>query len=134
MTTALGEGCGLNLLESSATGTTSIAPDNSAIPEQIGDTGHLIPNVGHFNLPHDSGHFRPLVSIPKFIDAVEIEYNKWVANKRRKPINYDARKRMENIFRWEDKAEHLIKELNALVISTNSDSRNLGSPPSTSGK
>lgn len=39
ISSTLGEGCGLSLIEAQAAGTPSIAPRNSAIPEMLQDTG-----------------------------------------------------------------------------------------------
>ena len=56
VSSTLGEGCGLSLLESAATGTPSIAPRNSAIPEVLNGTGELIQNTALMNQALDNGH------------------------------------------------------------------------------
>lgn len=107
ISSAVGEGFGLSLGEAAATGTTNIAPNNSAIPEVLGDINHIVPNTAHFNMGMDSGHMRPLVSIQGMIDALEIEYQKWLANGKRKVVNEAAITRAKEIFQWEDKRAQL---------------------------
>ncbi len=107
ISTTLGEGVGLSLIEAAACGTISLAPKHSAIPEMLGDTGHMIPNSGFVNIAQDNGHIRPVVSVPRMIDALEIEYQKWLTNKKRKIINDAAIERVNTLFRWDDKKEKL---------------------------
>jgi glycosyltransferase involved in cell wall biosynthesis len=103
----LGEGCGLSLIESMATGTPSIAPKNSAIPEMLGDTGHIIPNVGLMNQAMDSGHMRPIVDIWKFTMALEKEYQKWKESGKEKIIDQKCIDRVNKEFLWKDKVDFL---------------------------
>jgi glycosyltransferase involved in cell wall biosynthesis len=105
VSTTLGEGVGLSLIEAAATGTVSIAPNHSSIPEMLGDTGHIIPNQAMINIALDNGHIRPVISIKHYIEAVEIEYQKWIANGRKKIISQAAIDRVHTLFRWEDKCE-----------------------------
>jgi len=56
ISSTVGEGCGLSLIESAATGTPSIAPNNSAIPEMLKSTGHKVKNSTVFNMALDNGH------------------------------------------------------------------------------
>lgn len=114
ITTTLGEGYGLALGEASAVGTTSIAPNNSAIPEVLGDTGYLIPNRCLINIAQDNGHLRPVVDLAKFVQAMDIEYNKWVANGRKKIINEAAIERVNKMFLWEDKRIQLTAALKSV--------------------
>lgn len=107
VSTSLGEGAGLSLLESAATATTSIAPLNSAIPEMLGDTGHIIPNSTLINMAQDNGHLRPVVSLLPYLQALEIEYQKWLSNDKRKVKNMDAVKRVNELFLWPDKRTKL---------------------------
>lgn len=106
--------CGLSLIEAAACGTTSIAPNNSAIPEMLGNTGHIVNNSAHITMSIDNNHVRPVVSVPKLMEVLEIEYQKWVANGHRKVINQDAIDRVESIFMWQDKREKLSEWLRAL--------------------
>ena len=115
ISTTLGEGVGLSLIEAAATGTTSIAPKNSAIPEMLGDTGHQIPNQAFVNIALDNGHFRPVVSIKDYLLAMEIEYQKWVANGRKKVINQAAIDRVNELFQWQDKREKMLRWLKEYV-------------------
>lgn len=114
LSSTLGEGVGLSLVEASAAGTTSIAPNNSAIPEMLGDTGHIVPNACHINIAMDNGHLRPVMSVLKTIEALEIEYQKWLSNGKRKIVNTAAVERVQNLFQWEDKRELMMTWLKNL--------------------
>lgn len=107
ITGALGEGCGLSLIESQFTGTTTIAPHNSAIPEMLGDHGYLCKNIAVYTQAMDSAHLRPLVDERELVKALETEYQKWVANGRRKVFNQEAYERSMTLFQWDDKKEYL---------------------------
>lgn len=107
LTLSHGEGCGLSLIEASATGTTSIAPFNSAIPEMIGDTGYLCKNITTFTQPMDNSHMRPIVDEREVVKALEAEYQKWVANDRKKVFNQAALERTQELFKWQDKKDYL---------------------------
>lgn len=108
---AYGEGCGLSLIESASCGTTSIAPHNSAIPEMLGNTGYLCKNITTLTQAMDNAHLRPIVDERELVRALENEYQKWVANGRKKIINQDAIDRVNTTFRWPDKQEYLQKVL-----------------------
>ncbi|MGV8131527.1 MAG: glycosyltransferase family 4 protein [Candidatus Pacearchaeota archaeon] len=108
---AYGEGCGLSLIESASCGTTSIAPFNSAIPEMLGETGHLCKNITTFTQAMDNAHLRPIVDERELVKALRFEYDKWVANGRKKVFNQAALDRVDNLFRWEDKRTYLSKVL-----------------------
>jgi glycosyltransferase involved in cell wall biosynthesis len=107
LSTTVGEGVGLSLIESAACGTTSIAPNNSAIPEMLGSTGHIIPNAAHFSMALDNNHLRPIVSMPHLVDALAVEYDKWLANGRKKVENTAAILRAKELFSWDDKRAKL---------------------------
>jgi glycosyltransferase involved in cell wall biosynthesis len=107
ISTTFGEGVGLSLIESAACGTTSIAPANSAVPEMLGDTGYLIPNIAHINIALDNNHMRPVVNVGKMVEALEAEYQKWVDNGRRKIVNQAAIDRVQELFLWDDKRKKL---------------------------
>jgi glycosyltransferase involved in cell wall biosynthesis len=114
ISSTLGEGVGLSLIEAAACGTTSIAPNNSAIPEMLGDTGHIIKNSAHITMSLDNNLVRPIVSISGVINALEIEYQKWLANGRKKVINAEAVQRVTTLFNWDEKRAQLsgwLKEL-----------------------
>jgi glycosyltransferase involved in cell wall biosynthesis len=108
VSTTLGEGVGLSLVESAAVGTTSIAPNNSAIPEMLGSTGHIIPNKCHVNIAFDNAHLRPLVDTKLFVEALEIEYQKWIANDKRKIVNEAAIEMVLTKFLWDDKRAQML--------------------------
>lgn len=107
ISTTIGEGFGFSLAESAASGTISIAPRNSAIPEVLGDTGHMVSNVAHFNMAMDNGHVRPIPSIPEMIEALEIEYDAWIANKKQPVKSQVAIERVKKVFDWEDKRQFI---------------------------
>ena len=107
ITGTLGEGCGLSLVEASACGTTSIAPHNSAIPEMLEDTGHLCKNVSTFLQSMDNAHCRPLVDPRELVKAMEIEYQRWIANGRKKLFNQPAVDLVKRKFQWDDKKSFL---------------------------
>lgn len=104
---AFGEGCGLSLVESASCATTSIAPFNSAIPEMLGDTGHLCKNITTFTQAMDNAHLRPIVDERELVKALEIEYQKWLANDKKKVFNQAALDRVDKLFRWPEKQEYL---------------------------
>ena len=107
--------CGLSLLESAATGTPSIAPQNSAIPEMLGNTGHLIANVGVVNHAMDNGHLRPVVDPWKFTLAIEEEYFKWKAAGKEKTIDQNCITNVKKNFLWKDKIVTLKKIFDELT-------------------
>ena len=114
ISTSLGEGVGLSLIEALATGTTSIAPNHSAIPEMLGDTGHIIKNVAFHTIGKDNSNTRPLVDVGGVVKALETEYQKWVANGKKKLINEKAIERVNTMFLWDDKRDKLTKWLKDL--------------------
>lgn len=115
VSTTLGEGCGLSLLESMAVGTTNIAPNNSAIPEVLGTEGHhLIPNQALMNIAMDNGHLRPVVNVQKFVEALEVEYQRWLGNGKHKVINLAAIDRVNEKFLWDDKRKQLLEALKSV--------------------
>ena len=117
ISTASGEGVGLSLIEASATGTTTIAPRNSAILEMLEGHGVLVDNVpnGIYTQPFDNSFRRPNVDTLKFAEALEDQYQKWIANGRKKIINDDALKAAQDKFLWEDKKEYITKLLKSYL-------------------
>ena len=111
LTTSVGEGCGLSLLEASATKTTSIAPNNSAMPEQLGGSGHLIRNCGFVSPAHDNGFLRPVPHIPSIVDALATEYTKWQLNNFTKVLNDKAYKHIKHNHRWEPQRDRMAKAI-----------------------
>ena len=113
VSTTLGEGVGLSLVEAAAAGTTSIAPNHSSIPEMLGDTGHIVNNCAQINIANDNGHLRPVIAMKPYLEALRTEYEKWVHNGRQKVINEAAIERTQQLFVWDDiraKMEGWIKE------------------------
>ena len=115
LSTTVGEGCGLSLLESAAVGVVSIAPKNSAVPEMLGEFGKLISNVGVCNMRLDNGHMRPIVNEQEFVEALESEYSRWKAGNKKKLVNRKAIKRIQDNFRWDDKREYLLSIFKSLL-------------------
>jgi glycosyltransferase involved in cell wall biosynthesis len=111
ISSTLGEGCGLSLLESAATGTPSIAPRNSAIPEVLNGTGKMINNVGLMNQALDNGHLRPIVDPWLMAKAWEEEYLKWKELGEEKTIDQACLDNINNKFLWQDKRDLLLKIL-----------------------
>jgi len=109
VTTTLGEGFGLNLVEASACGTTTVAPNNTVIREILGETGRLVPNNGFVSIAGDSSNTRPLVSVPGLIDEIEVLYSLWVQDSKTKTLNLDAIDNVNKRFLWPDKREALMK-------------------------
>jgi glycosyltransferase involved in cell wall biosynthesis len=107
ISTAVGEGCGLSLIESAAAGTPSIAPYNSAIPEMLHDTGHLVKNSSLFNMALDNGHWRPIVDCGDIVRALEIEYKRWKSYDGEKEIRPECVKNILDNYLWDDKVELL---------------------------
>jgi glycosyltransferase involved in cell wall biosynthesis len=109
--TSQGEGCGLSLLEASATGTPSIAPRNSAIPEQLRGTGILVPNIATYSFPNDNAHIRPIVDACKFRDALQVYYDEWKQSKVNKVVHQECIDNINQNFLWDDKRALLTKLL-----------------------
>jgi|AntRauTorckE6833_2_1112554.scaffolds.fasta_scaffold00209_34 glycosyltransferase involved in cell wall biosynthesis len=115
LSTTIGEGCGLSLLESASVGVESIAPKNSAIPEMLGEFGQLIPNVGVVNMRNDNGSMRPIVDEKEYVLAIERVYKKWQSNGKKQLFNPDAAKRIKKEFHWDEKREFLKETLKSLL-------------------
>jgi|AntRauTorcE11897_2_1112592.scaffolds.fasta_scaffold00910_5 glycosyltransferase involved in cell wall biosynthesis len=107
VTSTVGEGCGLPLLESMAVGTPSIAPKHSAIPEMLGDTGRLVKNKAIFSLPNDNGHFRPIIDEEDYLFAMEEAYLKWKKSGKDIEKKPDLIDRALEKFSWVDKRDSL---------------------------
>ena len=107
ITTAIGEGFGFSLGEASATATSTVAPKNSVMREILGEPGTFVDNAGVFSMANDNGHMRPIVSLPKLVEALTVHYDAWVANDRTKVRNYPAMARAKKLFDWDDKRKTL---------------------------
>ena len=117
ISTAVGEGVGLSLIESAGSGTTSIAPRNSAIVEMLEGHGVLVDNVpnGMYTQPLDNSFKRPNVDTFKFAQALEEQYQLWVGNNRKKIINQAAIDAVKTKFDWQDKRDYIRDQLLALL-------------------
>ena len=113
--TTLGEGVGLSLIESASCGTPSIVPKNSATPEMLRNTGHLIPNEALFNMAMDNAHLRPIADVREVVKALDVEYDKWVKSGKEKIINQDCIDNVNTNFRWPDKIYDLKKWFKELL-------------------
>ena len=110
LSTTLGEGCGLSLLEAQASGTPSIAPNNSAIPEMLNGTGILVPNEAVYSLQGDNAIVRPIVNAFEVTVALEKYYNEWITSGKKKIIYQECIDNVNTNFQWEDK-RMLLKQL-----------------------
>ena len=109
ISSTIGEGCGLSLLEAQACGTPSLAPKNSAIPEMIGTTGEMVKNNAVFSHPMDNGHIRPHVDPFAMSQALEYYYNKWKESGEDKVVDQKCLENIKTNFLWDDKREKLEK-------------------------
>lgn len=110
ISSTLGEGCGLSFLEAAASGTPSIAPRNSAVPEMLRDTGHLLLNDALMNQAMDNAHLRPMMGCWEMVKALDIEYERWKANANGgKEIRQECIDNINEHFLWEDKRQLLKK-------------------------
>jgi glycosyltransferase involved in cell wall biosynthesis len=107
LSTAVGEGAGLSLIESQAAGIPSIAPLNSAIPEMIGSTGTLVPNAAIFSMSQDISHARPIVNEFEMVKALEKNYSKWQRSGKARTSRKDCVDNVHKNFLWNDKREAL---------------------------
>lgn len=107
ISTTLGEGAGLSLLEAAACGTPSIAPRNSAIPEMLRDTGTIVKNTGLLNQALDNAHLRPIVDMPEFVKALDEKYEEWKAHGKEKVLDNDCIENIKENFQWDDKVDLL---------------------------
>lgn len=114
---ACGEGAGLSLIEAAATGTTSLAPRNSAIIEMLEGYGILIDNVpnGMYSQPFDNSFRRPNVDTLKFAQELENQYQLWKKNGRKKIINNKAIEIVKDKFQWQPKRDYLHAEIIKLI-------------------
>jgi glycosyltransferase involved in cell wall biosynthesis len=107
VSSTLGEGCGLSLIEAASAGTPSIAPYNSAIPEMLLDTGWLVKNCGVVNMSMDNAHMRPVVDSGAMMDAFEEAYAEWKSNGKGKVPNKKCIANVDKYFLWDDKRTDL---------------------------
>ncbi len=109
ISSTLGEGCGLSFLEAAACGTPSIAPLNSAIPEMLGEFGHLVPNSAFISSMQRVGYLDPVVSIPRMVDVLEQEYALFKQSGKQKIMNNAIVERIYSQFLWDDKREQIVR-------------------------
>ena len=109
LTTTFGEGVGLTVLEAMATGTRVIAPKHSAILEYAGNSATLIPNAAIVGgIPGDMAAQRPVVSVPRVVDALHEEYDIWLTNGRKKMVSQACVDRAKK-FSWDECVKKLDK-------------------------
>jgi len=95
LTTTHGEGWGLSITEAMATGLPVVAPDNTSVPEILGDDrGWKIPSGANPSMwvhkDNDNDRIRPLMDVEKAADAIlEIKNNP-----------EEARRRADNALSW----------------------------------
>ncbi len=109
ISSTLGEGCGLSLIEAAAAGTPSIAPLNSAIPEMLRDTGWIVDNCGVVNMSMDNAHMRPVVDPAKMMEALEDAYAAWKKGGKGKVVDQSCIDNVQTNFSWDDKKELLAR-------------------------
>jgi glycosyltransferase involved in cell wall biosynthesis len=114
LSTAVGEGAGLSLLESAAAGIPSIAPKHSAIPEMLGKHGVLVPNQAIFSMANDVAHARPIVNEWEMVKSLEKMYKLWRRTKSRTQ-SQGCIDHIRSKFLWDDKREKLVSVLKSLV-------------------
>lgn len=107
LSSSMGEGAGLSLLESASVGIPTVAPKNSAIPEMLGPYGTLVKNAAVANFPMDSGFMRPLVDDWEMAKAIKKYYKQWKKRGGKRKVNQAQIKRIERDFDWDDKREEL---------------------------
>lgn len=89
LNTASAEGWSLSVSHSLATGTSVIVPNHSSLPEVVPCESkgvHLVDNVYFFSGPNEVALQRKFVDVRGVVHAIEQEYQKWLANKRKKVI------------------------------------------------
>jgi len=111
ITSTMGEGCGLSILEAAAVGIETIAPKNSAIPEMLGPFGHMVKNRAVANFKEDNGQIRPLVDERHFVEVLEKVYAEWKADGKEKRFDQKVVDRINEEFLWDDKREFLMDKL-----------------------
>lgn len=114
LTTTVGEGAGLSLLESAAVGVPSIAPKNSAIPEMLSNTGYMVKNSAVVTMKQDNGQVRPVVDLKEYRKTLDKVYNKWKREGKKKVFDPNLVIRINDKFTWEDKREKLNAILSTL--------------------
>jgi glycosyltransferase involved in cell wall biosynthesis len=103
LTTTLGEGFGLNLIESAAVGTPSIAPNNSCISEVLKGTGYLARNESMYAHPNDAACMRPIVSVKDIVEGLEYYYKQWQKTTTEKIKYDDSIELVKKHYDWESK-------------------------------
>lgn len=98
-----GEGFGLTQMEALSVGLPIIKSNNTTGPELVGKFAYMANSCGFFSMSHDSGHFRPVVSVPSLVDGLEKLYKKWSINKWLE-LSLDQHNYVRRNFAWDDKA------------------------------
>lgn len=118
LSSTCGEGAGLSLIESQAVGVPSIAPQNSAIPEMLNNTGTIVPVKGFFNMGYDTSHMRPAVDEWEFRCALENHYSAWQQSGKIKEVKQNCLTSVKDKFNWDDKRAQLLKAFKELTPPT----------------
>lgn len=101
--TDCGEGFGLTQAEALSCGIPVIKSNSTTGPEIVGEFGHLAKSATFCTMPHDSGHFRPVVSVSSVVDCIEKVYKEWVENGRKTEPNLKQAEYARKKFAWSDK-------------------------------
>lgn len=117
VSSAAGEGYGLPLVEAMATGLPIIYPDNTSMPEVVGDAGIKIPTDHYTIFPNkDRELIRPIPSVKHMVNALNEVYSN---DKKRKEMSKKSlamiKKRVASgDFDWNKIGDYFDKELTAL--------------------
>lgn len=109
LTTTNGEGFGLSLIESAATGTKTIAPNNTVIPEILKGTGVLIDNSATYSHQSDNAFVRPIIDEKKLVVALNKEYEAWKEAGVEKTLDFSCIKLVKEHYDWNNIRAELLK-------------------------
>lgn len=126
--TDCGEGYGLTQMEALSCGAPVIKSLNTTAPELLGEFGHYAKSGAFFSMGFDSGHYRPVVSIPSVIDHLEALYVSWVGTGRKTLPNRRQNAYVMEKFNWNDKVREFdkaIKDALAMHNATRNESSEL---------
>lgn len=86
---------------------------NSAIPEVLKGTGHLVNNKAVYAHPFDNGFFRPVVDVPNLVDKMTLEYIKWKERGIDKTVDTALIDIVNKYYNWEHIRKQLLEYINS---------------------